>query len=388
MLGGVKADPNTWRAVHFRFSKLHESHKNDYQTKIAINTVRDFVKEGDGAIFCMTDRDILVICKGVSKNQIDKMVFRLRYLFADDALSYIEGGQENPDFSTMFDLAVDWEKVDAIAKAKLEQVHKPANPGMKVSQEELTAKPLTPTRLVNLEKDISAADLTKVMRRQPVCAVLPSKPVRRVFDEFYINIAHLRRLIMANVDFTSNRWLFTYLTQMLDVKMLSMLSKQGSDYFDQPISLNLNVETLLSDSFAAFNASVKPSIKVSIVIEIHVADVFADMPSFLLAKEAVQKMGYRVCLDGLTEQSFPQVSREKLGFDLAKLQWSPKMLKGATSPEMKEIARAIEACSPNRMILCRCDGKDALSFGQQFGISLFQGRHLDLILNPDSKVVN
>ena len=42
----------------------------------------------------------------------------------------------------------------------------------------------------------------------------------------------------------------------------------------------------------------------------------------IVARREVQKLGYRVCLDGLTSLNIAQVNREKLGVDLLKLQWN------------------------------------------------------------------
>jgi hypothetical protein len=145
---------------------------------------------------------------------------------------------------------------------------------------------------------------------------------------------------------------------------------------------------LLSDSFTKFDAAIKPSMKVSIVIEIQIADVFNDMAAFMVAKEMVQKLGYRVCLDGLTSLSFTQIDRERLGFDLAKLYWNADLESDLKSRENKQLSEAVKSCGPNRVILCRCDDRRAVDYGQALGISLFQGRFLDRIIDPTSKVEN
>lgn len=411
ILNSIHAETVGWRAVHFHFHKLLEHYKSDYQSKIAVNIVSDFVKNGEGGIYVLQDQDIMVICKGVTKQLLDKMVFRLRYLFSDDPLAYNSEGEENPGFCTIHDLSVAWDFANDMAKKKLVNVSQADKHRVpKQYREELEAKenegtpagemmsrgagmasqirPMTPARLSSIEKDIMAADLSRVMRRQPICAAIKHKKIRRVFDEFYINIAHLRRLIMANVDFLSNRWLFKYMTQLLDAKMLDLLAKRPADYFDTPISLNLNVETLLSDKFATFDAAIKPSIKVSIVIELQIADVFSDMEAFLVAKESVQKLGYRVCLDGVTNQSFIHIDREALGFDLCKVQWNADLVSDLSSPFNQKFKGAIERCGANRVILTRCDNMDALDYGHAFGVTLFQGRYLDSVVNPDAKIVN
>jgi EAL domain-containing protein (putative c-di-GMP-specific phosphodiesterase class I) len=392
----------SWRALHFHFARLLEHNKSDYQIKIATNLITDLLKAADGTLFICNDCDIFVSAKGANRSLLEKVVFQLRYLFMDDPLAYNADGQENPDFCIIYDLSVDWQgyanacrkKLGASAKTEIvetilaTEIAGTTGAGNALRTGVRRIKPMTPARLSSVEKDLRPADLSRVIRKQPICAAQRGKKIRRVFDELYINISHLRQLIMADVDFTSNRALFRYLTELLDEKVLELLRRNANRYFDMPVSLNLNVATLLSDKFAEFDAAIKPSIKVSIVIEIQVSDVFADMEAFLVAKDAVQKMGYRVCLDGLTADSFLQVNREGLGFDLAKLQWNADAVSDIDSPENQALAAAVERCGANRVILCRCDTRQAIEYGHAMNISLFQGRFLDKVINPNAKVEN
>jgi len=59
---------------------------------------------------------------------------------------------------------------------------------------------LSAAALVAIENDLDHADLPKVIRWQPVCAVSSNMAVRRVFDELYIHIAHLRQMLHSDVD--------------------------------------------------------------------------------------------------------------------------------------------------------------------------------------------
>lgn len=416
MTGSLKSESSTWRAVHFHFSELLEHYKSDYQLKIAVNLITALLKEHESYVYLCGNSDIFVLAKGAAKLLLEKMVFQLRYLFMDDPLAYNADGQENPDFSTLYDLSIDWqdfmnttrkrfgfaskadtpEKMDRLATAAMKEgLQKKAEAKIKAASMPVSShpqpkilKPMTASRLVAIERDILPADLSRVIRKQPICAVQPGKPARRVFDELYINIAHLRQLVMAEVDFLSNRWLFKYLTQVLDEKVLDLLERNSARYCDMPVSINLNVATLLSEKFLEFDAAIKPNIKVSIVLELNVADVFADMEAFMIAKETVQKLGYRVCLDGLTALSFSQVDRERLGFDLAKLQWNASAVTELDSVENRSIVQAVKRCGANRIILCRCDTQQALDYGHAMGISLFQGRHLDKTINPNAKMEN
>jgi EAL domain-containing protein (putative c-di-GMP-specific phosphodiesterase class I) len=389
LIDSIKPEANQWRAIHFRFALLQEHYRSHYQITIAVNLISDLLKSHQGGLFVCEDFNLFLMVKNITKAQMEKMIFQLRYLFADDPLAYTAEGDDNQDFCHIYDLSTQWEEIYNVAKRRAIKKVRTHDGGIiaePVQQHEL--KPLTPQTLLKLEQEILQTDLSRVMRKQPICAAVPNMTVRRVFDEYYINIAHLRQTLRSDIDLLSNRWLFKYLTQVLDKRMLEMMGVQAARFIDRPVSLNLNVETLLSDRFRDFDKQIKPAMKVSIVVEIQVSDVFNDMGAFLVAKDMVQKMGYRVCLDGLTNLSFTQIDRERLGFDLAKLQWNADIESDLNSAENIELHNAVKRCGTNRVILSRCDNRHAVEYGQALGISLFQGRFLDRMIDPTSKVEN
>lgn len=435
LLNDIQDSATGWTAVCLAFSRLLDHYKSEYQIKIAINMINDAVGNAEGAIYLCDDSTIYVVARSVPRSLVDKLVFQLRYLFMDDPLAYTADGEENPEFSMTYELERAWKDFMQICKGRLTQKVRrvnqaagraaptaPAIPkaaaakveagggavessgtpmaamGDKEEKLEQFAAPaeraakdnkiLAASDLVSIERDLTNADLSKVMRRQPICAAVPDTLVRRVFDEIYINIAHLRKMLHTDVDLLSNRWLFKYLTQILDERMLFLIQRAPGRYLDAPISLNLNVPTLLSNRFMEFDASIKPAVKVSIVIEIQVADVFADMSAFLVAKDTVQKLGYRVCLDGVTDLSFTQIDRQRLGFDLVKLQWNADIESEIKSEKNIAVMNAMRNCGANRVILTRCDTRKAVEYGQAMGISLFQGRYLDTLLNPRATIEN
>lgn len=393
----VEATPHGWQAMAFHFSKLLEHYRSEYQIKIATNLMNDLLSDRDGAIYLCEDSTIYVMVKNFPRPLVEKMIFQLRYLFMDDPLAYNAEGDENPAFSTLYDLESQADEFTALIKRRLvsrvrqtknvtQQKAQPIKEALAGSRRGLV--PFTAEHLAEIERDMRGVDLSTTIRRQPICAALPDSQARAVFDEMYININHLRQSMGIEIDLASNRWLFKYLTQILDERMLDMIQRNPVRYLQSPVSLNLNVPTLLSSRFAEFDAVVKSSSKVSIVIELQIADVFADMSAFLLAKDTVQKLGYRVCLDGLTELSLPHIDRNRLGFDLIKLIWNSDSEQDVNSPKNVKLAEAIRHCGNNRVILTRCDNKQAVEYGQALGITLFQGRYLDRMVNPKSLVTN
>jgi EAL domain-containing protein (putative c-di-GMP-specific phosphodiesterase class I) len=380
------ADFADWHAVHFNFNRLRDEYKSDYQIKIAINLINDLLKAHSGSIFILSDRGIVVLCDGAEKTLISKLVFQLRYLYMDDPLAYREDGQENSSFSTLYELASERGAFVNFVSQRMAGVVRKSAPARSRTEEPVTdvgaaVADLDASLLAGVEDNLRRANVLKSVRRQPVCAVLPGG-VKKVFDELYIHIAHLRRELEAEVDFFSNRWLFKYLTQILDQRMLTLTGADPKRYFETPVSLNLNAETLLSSTFSEFDARIPAAMKVGIVLEVPIVDVFADITGFIVARSEVQKLGYRICLDGLNAAMLANIDREKLKADLVKVQWNADAQSDLRSQENKDLVAAITRCGSKRIILCRCDTKQAVDYGQALGISLFQGRYIDGLLNP------
>ena len=73
------------------------------------------------------------------------------------------------------------------------------------------------------------------MRSQPICAVLPDQPPHPIFEEIYVRIADLQKPLMPNVNLAGNRWLFQHLTQSLDLRVLSILSRRPEAFIYEAI---------------------------------------------------------------------------------------------------------------------------------------------------------
>ncbi|NBO18732.1 MAG: hypothetical protein EBV03_05785 [Proteobacteria bacterium] len=413
MLADLRVQPTGWIALHFHLDRLLDEYKSEYQIKIAINLINDLLKNYDGHLFLLVDSSIMVLCNRIEQVIQEKLIFQLRYLYMDDPLSYTESGMENPQFVTSYDIKHNWQAFNEVCQRymgmvargqplALQPLNMPAEPAPaelpmpermpvleKTTMPELpspAAMQLSASRLAALENTLRVTDLQSTIRRQPVCAVYTDMGVRRLYEELYINIAHLRRMMQSDVDFLSNRWLFRYITQILDARMIDLLRINPGRYLESPISINLNVETVLSSRFSELDAMIPAAKKVAIVIELPVVDAFADMTAFNLAVAEAQKLGYRVCLDGLTTASFISIQRGQFTVDLLKVQWNGEGASDGTGES--PMARAVQDAGGNRIILCRCDNKKAIEYGHAMGISLFQGRFIDTVLNPTSKVEN
>ena len=240
---------------------------------------------------------------------------------------------------------------------------------------------MDPVGLNELIGAIVRADLTNLLRRQSVCTIVAGEPPKPLFRELYVSIADLREAVMPKRDIASDRWLFQYLTQTLDKRVLALLRKSDESGLSHSFSLNLNISTLLSPEFQTFDTNLKAGARGSIVIEIEKVDVFADIGAYLFARDFTRERGYRLCLDGMTRLTLPFIDRAGLELDLVKLFWSPDMADSADSERQREFLAAIERVGKTRIILARCDTEQAVAFGQKVGLKLFQGRFIERMLS-------
>jgi hypothetical protein len=394
IVNGIKSNPGGYYALHFNLSQLSEQYKTEYQIKIAINILNDLFKAEDSIAFGLKDRDIILLYNGTNRGLLEKAIFQLRYLFMDDPLGYSVDGLENEDFCTVYDLEFGWR--DFFSTCEKKSHFEPTLHSHALTSQISTIDGgvrtklhvMNPETLVQITKNIQQTNISEAMRSQSACAIMIGREPKVIFEESYININHLSKIIKTDVDLLSQPTLFKYLTRTFDKRVLALLKIKAkmSDKF--AISLNLNISTLFSDEFASFDSNLTPQQKASTIIELQIADVFEDIQMFTLAKETVQKLGYRICLDGLDSVCFTQIDRKNLGVDLAKVQWHPELDTESGKEKKEMLSNAVQRSDPKRVILCRCDNEKAVEYGKSIGIALFQGRHIDNMLNPKARIVN
>lgn len=378
---------NGRRAVHVRLSKLRAYNRRGHHLRIAGSAFEPLVRDYDGALFRLFNNDLVIICTGADVADMDHTILHLQYLFADDPLIKNDenGGTQ---FCAWFDLEDDYDELLNLAQRmdSARTQHDQRETGAEAPAAENAEPkagpgaervPLDPPNLAAIEESIAQADLSTIVRRQPICAVVRDRKPQPVYHEIYTSIGSLCDTLMPGIDIQANPWLFQDLTQHLDRRMISYLVQNGDTTRGQPFSVNLNVSTLLSPEFLDFDAVLNPGIRGGIVIELQLFDVYADLGNFLFARDFLHERGYKFCLDATTHMSLPLVDREELGFDLVKLLWSEDLGDRLSGPSGKSLRMAAEKMGSERLILAHCDSELALDVGESLGITLYQGHLLD-----------
>ena len=242
--------------------------------------------------------------------------------------------------------------------------------------------PFTPALLAQLEKSLRQADLSSLMRRQAVCALVGYAQPIELFEEIYVALADLKKALCPTVDIYQSPWLLDRLLETLDKRVLDNMAHHDAGAFRKNFSLNNAVKTILSQDFQAFNESIDPLCRKSILLEVKQHDIFSNLSAFLAARSFIAEQGYRLCVDMVTGDSLSLLYREKLGAEFVKLLWNENLL---TLSKDAKFIEAVKNNNPKHIILCHVDDKRAIEWAQSLGISLFQGYYIQKLLYQTPK---
>lgn len=378
------------RAVHIHLSQLKAQNRREHHLRIAENTFDELVKQFDGQVFAMHNGDLVFVCRDASLGDMDDAVQRLRVLFGDDPLTQgIETGAADL-FCTYYNVEAQYPQFLELAETLYNEEQRRIKRLQAAAEQSGDAahgvqSPLSPQQLGKLVEFLARADLSSVMRRQSICAVAGTELPRPVFKELFISIGELAQQVLPDVNLAANRWLFQHLTETLDLRVLKLLAQADDRDLHSSFSVNLNVSTLLSREFNEFDTSLRTGGRGTIVIELQLIDIYSDVASYLFARDFIRERGYRVCVDGVTHLSLPLIDRQALGADLIKLAWQPELSDGVSAETRATLHKQVDRAGASRVILSRCDAPAAIRLGQTMGVTMFQGRYLDTVLQNQAR---
>ncbi len=383
------ADIDNYHVLYLHISKLQNQNLRMSQRKALFETFENVVKKTKGEIFVRDNDDFLVFFGQNVSDEIQACLIKVQFLFHDDPKVRGVVDLLQSEFAQLFNLKTQVEELkNLINKTKnLDTGDALPSKSVLMPKHSITAnslnnrrlkRELTPTILAKMQKALSMMDFSSLIRRQSVCAVIGKSAPQMIFDEVFVSIGDLRDMLMPDVDLFSNPWLFMYLTETLDKRVLVHLSRHDDGALISNFSLNLNVSTVLSDEFLEFDENINPVQRSSIVLEFQLIDIFSDIKAFILAKTFAQYRGYKICIDGITVDKLQYIDRENLQSDLIKIIWHPSFMDVVR--EDKHFTDYVNKAERARMILCRVDDPQAVEIGNSLGINLYQGRYIQRLL--------
>jgi len=376
-------------AIRLHLSRLQPEHRSTQHLRNAEVAFEELTRSRAAWLYRLRNSDLIVIFERDQSDMAERAVIKLLKLWERDPLmARSKTDARKNRLASWFDLETDYDKLLAFAHRQaassdtirsktlqqliIEREHKIIDPER--------GQPLTPLELSKVEDSLARVDLSSFTRRQAVCAFVEGGKAELVFTELFVSIADLRETLMPRTNMTGNPWLFQRLTQTLDRRVMAQIARRDDrTLMREAFSINLNVQTLLSEEFIAFDEDFAPTNN-DVILEMRLEDIFADPESFTFARDFVTERGYRLCVDGLTLQTFRYADPERLGVHYMKLMWTRDLAGWIGTTVGQEMKAMIRDRRKGRTILARCDSEAAIQVGQQLGITLFQGRYIDSLV--------
>ena len=384
--------------LHIHLSRLRPASRTKDKLRTAYHSFEFVEQKFRGQKFMLKNGDLILFFTKPDQRNVDEVVLRLRNLFHEDPLFQVSG-DDITKFSTWFDLVTEhrslYNQIKSLQRFPLLELaeidnDEDLNPktldmGQSASDggsssNSSNLKNISIERLPEIVKKISGIDVSKYIRRQFISIHdSKNKQPRPVFSEIFLSVGDINKQL--GIRLTSDKWLFHYITHYLDRKMLWFLTNYAYQPASKAFSLNINVASILSPAFREMDDKFDDTVKRTIMFEMQPMDIYADIGAFMFARDLLHERGYKICIDGLSPLTMPLVNRRALGFDLAKIFWTSDLKDTGGTGKMQKL---VHNAGPGRVILCRCDDDDAVRYGRELGMTLFQGRYLDLLLGKRS----
>lgn len=355
-------------ALHLHLSELLPQNREDAKIRIAFRMFESMVDMFRGQMFLLTNNDIVLICKDARLADLDAIVYKLRALFSKDPLTYAESADGDDRFVTYYDLEAEYDPFFTVCGQLLDQAKKRQADARTAPQiQQLDARNLN-----RVLEAIGTSDIAGVVRRQPCVRFSEKMTAEVAFQEFFMSIADLQKALAPDVNILSNRWLFQHLSQVLDLRVLSVLGDAGFRKAPVAFSVNLNMATINTPAFQNFEAAIRG--RAGLVVEFQLVDIFNNLDGFFRARDFLRSHGHKSVLDGMSPITLQFIDAELYDTDFVKVNWSNDM---ADEVVTGDIHQALGPVGFDHIILARCDSEAAVAWGLNQGIRHFQGRFLD-----------
>jgi len=411
-----KRRPKGYRALHLHFSLLDRLHQQPQNRREIAKAFINLVQKYDGQLFWTSRFDLYVVCKNATTQDIDSAVLDARRAVENSPVmqEYTNAGRDAElcdwyDMAEAYDdFAAHVEKVYAKADEP-EETPEAKSPSLKSMVQDLkkltedaedepapkpkkkapttvprydlvfkkeTTPAMGPMELDKLERNLANIDMSRLISEQDTCVVVGNAPPQIVFTERFISTKEISDKVLPGYDLMADKWLFLRLTRSFDQKMMSDLL-DGDLPVDKTISINMNVETILSPDFDKFAKKYNAKTTQPLILEVQLADIMSDLKGYYTAVQKIKKVGFKISLDAIDVQAIAALNREILDVDFLKVRWHKDYKTSLSSDLKQEIISAIRGHGKMRMILCHCDSEDAIQFGQEVGIHMYQGHLID-----------
>jgi len=373
-------------AVHLHLSALRPSHRQPHFLRMVGRSLDSLSAQQDVQVFEFSNVDVALLCRNTPVDDVDDAVFRVRALFNEDPLTMSEDGSAEDRFSTWYDFSQpndykDFEDAIELVISQQEDVKNQQSNSMTTGRASkvMNGEPLAPDKLKGVLQKLLEVRIGDVVHRQSAVIVAAGKQQQLAFREHYISMEELRARIAPEVNIFSSHWLFQYLSETIDARMLEVLARLDYTNMDVPLSINLNVSTISARPFQNFHALIGENTE-NVIVEIQITDVFADMGVYAYTRDWLKEHGYKVLIDGLNPLTLHFFDPSPLEADYIKITWGPEVRGGVGQEQTRQIRDVVGKMPDAGVVLARVDSEEGVSWGLDLGIRCFQGHFIDKVV--------
>ena len=374
---------NTQKALIFRLSRLDQVTKQNAAKFADLEKAIHQSIDQDIDYFQLSSRDIVIMGLQEFPTSLSEIISKVLLIFGGDSFIATINRGNYDNLCLAMDMRKNIGSFLSFIKTQYENARNRTDDPIDESPIDLSSQysdgdqhSISLKTLSAFEQPLASNDLSSVTRRQDICLIGEDMRMKIVMSEVFVSIVELTDGILPKGSLVNNLWLFTHLTTLLDKRVLTYLKSHDDARYRSGISINLNVSSFFSSAFRNFDHALDPRNRETIMFELQLIDIIANLEKFYIARDALQARGYRLCIDSVPYTHIAFIDDNLFGLDMIKINASGKF-RSLDRETLVNTVRRIEELGSDKFILCRCDDKETVEFGQEMNIKLYQGYYVD-----------
>jgi hypothetical protein len=351
--------------LNFVLNAIEALTKNRETFEATQKKLQEFALETKGSYYQMSNGDCFIAWDEPRDAQM------LQGRAIESALS--DHGHNRQQFLLIYRMPENYAPLRERANHYVETARAAAAVGDGFDQVENTHGKLTAKNVDQIEQLLGEIDLRRYGRTQPLYCFAKDRWTP-VGEEYFISFDDLRRERFPKLEVVSSAHFFLALCGVLDQRLLTMLTSFYEIIGGRPINLNVSISSIMGTEFAQFVHRVPHEHRPLIGFELNRGDWLQDFALTLSAIDVLKREGFRVILDGVTPDMVNYVNLGMFTVDAIKINVSKDRALQLTNPSIHAGMKKLPA---EKLVFFRCDNERALAFGQELGVSLFQGWLID-----------
>lgn len=364
-LDRIAKNPSGYAVLYIMASKLKPKHRHPKFLKILEKFFDGVVGLAKGVFFPLCNGDFAILGKDFTQEMVDEAVEKLKEGISNDPILH---GKNSSEFASVF---VFPETYDVFYNYVINLMEN-NNSANNVREPEKDKRPLEAGEVDHVLEVLEQIDISELVKRQSIVKIVGANQFKVSYQEFFVAVKDLNSLF-DNIDLQENRWLYFYMLQNLDRRMLQAFFSANLKQWPEYIGINLNMQSVYSQEFINFAKQFLQQGR-KIIVEVQLIDVFNNLPLYFEVKEILSRGGHKILIDGVSTSSLKLLNLKVLNPDMIKVFWEPLW---EFAPNNDDIKNAIQMLGRDNVVLAKCDSAQALSWGLKHGVSCFQGPFMD-----------